>query len=351
MRGASRRDPKEVTDQSSTTVVTMLGISGSGKTTYIVGMYAQLVQGFRGCYMHTPDHDAGKEMIDQLAKLRDGDLPEHTLDKAIPHDYVLRSDEGQFALDLADYRGGAPFDLIRGNDHGDTAQLLRRLSGSHSIFVTLDSTHFLEPITPDRLHAVRQSAGADRFSDLISKAVADKQQRGLSPPSIAVLVTKADLFYRRPGTMARDWDDVMGEVREVLGGAFQPGVDTRIIPVSVGEFGAPEEGHSPGLTIQLHALADPVIFAAGTFLKAQQATVQQHYRQAVESTDAARRALGELTTGGPIIRWFRRNKIAAADGEVATVSGQADELANRWRELGKKAEAMLSRLGPGADGE
>jgi hypothetical protein len=331
-------------------VITMLGQTGSGKSTFIAGMYAQLVQGFRGCFLHTPDQDAGVEMVKQVARLRAGDLPEPTATKAIPHDYVLRSAEGRFPLDLTDYRGGAPFDLTRGNSDTDTAMLRRRLDESHSIFVTLESTHFVQPVTPARLHAVREATGTDLFSDLISKAVHDKQQLGHLPPSIAVLLTKADQIDGRPGSVARNWTEVEAEIRVVLGGAFQPGVETRIIPVSV--FGyAGRDGHPPVLTLDLNALADPVIFAAGTFLKVRQAAVQRHYRQAVENTEAARRALGELTAAGPIIQWFRRKKIAAAEAEATRTSVWANQLGDRWRELGKQADAMLSRLDSGAGGE
>ena len=331
-------------------VVTMLGQTGSGKSTFIAGMYAQLVQGFRGCFLHTPDHDAGVEMVKQLARLRAGDLPEPTTTKAIPHDYVLRSAEGQFPLDLTDYRGGAPFDLTRGNSDSDTAMLRKRLAESHSIFVVLDSTHFAEPVTPARLHEVREATGTDLFSDLISKAVHDKQQQSQLPPSVAVLLTKADQIDGRPGSVARDWGEVEAELREVLGGAFQPGVDARIIPVTVfGYTGL--DGQPPVLALDLHALADPVIFAAGTFLRVRLAAVYRHYRQAQESTEAARRTLGELTDAGPIIRWFRRTKIAAAEAEVSRSSARADQLEDRCRELGKKADAMLARLDPRAGGE
>ena len=345
MPGAS-----QVGEEPGMMVVTMLGQQGSGKSTFIAGMYAQLVQGFRGCFLHTPDHDAGVEMIKQLARLRAGDLPEPTTTKAIPHDYVLRCDEGRFPLDLTDYRGGAPFDLTRGNSDSDTAMLLRRLAESHSIFVALESTHFVQPVTPVRLHAVREATGADLFSDLISKAVHDKQQLGQLPPSIAVLLTKADQIDGRPGSVARDWEEVKAEIREVFGGAFQPGVETRIIPVSV--FGyAERDGQPPVLTLDLNALADPVIFAAGTFLRVRQVTVQRQYRQGVENTEAAQRALGELTAAAPIVQWFRRKKIAAAEAEVSRTSAWANQLGDRWRELGKQADAMLSRLESEADGE
>jgi len=81
-----------------------------------------------------------------------------------------------------------------------------------------------------------------------------------------VLLTKADQIDGRPGSGARNWDEVRAEIREVLGGAFQPGVDSRIIPVSIFEF-ATLNGQPQILTLEMYALADPVIFAAETFIR------------------------------------------------------------------------------------
>jgi hypothetical protein len=337
----------QVAEEPATMIITMLGQSGSGKSTFIAGMYAQLVHGFRGCYLHTPDQDAGVEMVRQLNRLRMGDLPEMTNTAGVPHDYVLSSPEGRFPLDLTDYRGGAPFDLTRGDSDSDTAMLRKRLAESHSIFVALDSTHFAEPVTPARLHKVREDTGTDLFSDLISKTVYDRQQQGHLPPSVAVLLTKADKIDVRQGSAARDWGDLEAEIRWVLGGAFQQGVDARIIPVTVFED-REVAGQSRELTLDLHSLADPVIFAAGTFLRVRAAVVKHQYQRAAENTEAARRALGELTAVGPIARWFRRKKIAEAEAEVSRTSARAGQLADRWRETGKKADTMLSRLDSGA---
>jgi hypothetical protein len=331
-------------------IVTMLGQFGCGKSTFIAGMYAQLVQGFRGCFLHTPDQDAGVEMVRQLTRLRAGDLPEPNSTKGIPHDYVLRSTEGTFPLHLTDFRGGAPFELARDDGESDTALLRQRLAESHSIFVALDSAHFTEPVTPVRLHDVREETGADLFSDLISKTVYDRQQKGNPPPSVAVLLTKADQIDGRPGSAARDWAEVRAEIRDVLGGAFQPGVDTRIIPVSVFSYAEPN-GQPQMLTLDLHALADPVIFAAATFLRVRQSAVDQQFQRAVRTTEAAQRALRELTASSPLRQWFRRKKIAAAQAEVSRTSARENKLSDRSRELGKKADVMLTRLESGAGGE
>lgn len=326
--------------------ITMLGKSMSGKTTYILGMYAELVHGFRDCFLHTRDYDAGVEMINQLTRLRAGEETPATGQRPVPHDYVLKSPEGQVPVDLADFRGEAPFALARDDDRLDTAQVRKRLAGSHTIFVALDSTHFIEPVTLSRLHAVREATGADLFSDLISKTVADNQWQHRLPPSVAVLLTKADLLDGRPGSVARRWEDVEPEIRQVLGGAFQPDVNTRIMPVNVEGFGAPLDGQLSDSTLRVSAPADPMIFAAAAFFKFRQAAVQWQHREALDVSAAARRARDELTAAGSFIRWVRRNKIAAAEAELTRTADRVNELDARWKDLAGKADAMLSRIGP-----
>ncbi len=341
--------PYPAFEEPRTMTITMLGKSKSGKTTYILGMYAELVHGFRGCNLHTQDEDAGVEMVNQLTRLRGGDDTPATGDRGVPHNYVLNSPEGQVPVDLEDFRGEAPFRLARGDDRLDTTKIRKRLAGSHAIFVALDSTYFVEPVTRGRVRAVQQETGADLFSDLINKTVADHQGRHRPPPSVAVLLTKADLLDGRPGSVARRWEDVEAEIREVLGGAaFDPNVSTRIMPVHVEGFGALLDGPLSNLSLRVCAPADPMIFAAATFFKVRQAAVQRQHQQALKNSAGASKNLDELTAAGSFVRWLRRNKIAAAQAELTRSLDRVNELDARWKDLAGKADVMMRRIGPTA---
>jgi hypothetical protein len=350
-RSASDRempDTKPHTVQLNQVTVTMLGVSQSGKSTYILGAYAELVNGVHGCFMHTRDEDAGAALVRELNALRAGAPPPPTPDKPVQYQFVLtRTGSTEHTLiDLMDFRGGAPFDVTHGKQ-SDTAQLHQRLVVSDSVFVVLDSSNFRDPVTPSRLYAVRETTGAERFSDMIGKALAERQQAGSLPPSIAVLLTKADLIDGRPGSPQRDWDELEGEVRGLLRAAFQPNLATRIFPVSVGGFGASLNGQPQSVTMDLQSVGDPVIFAVGWFLRACQAEVHRDRERVLVFREKTAHRLEELTRRARIIQWFKRSRIIATQADLNQASAGVTALDTRWNELGRQSQALLSSLDSG----
>jgi hypothetical protein len=324
--------------------ITMLGVSQSGKSTYILGAYAGLVRGADGCSLHTPDPDAGMGMIRELDALRSGALPQPTTDKPVLHEFILTSGSTVLtAIDLTDYRGGAITDVTRGKE-ADTAQLHRRLLNSDSIFVVLDSTHFREPITPVRLQAVAEATAADRVADLLGKALAERQQTGRWLPSIAVLLTKADLIDERRGSASRGFAELHSEIRSLLPTVFRPGVVTQVFPVSVGEFGGPANGHAPSLGVDLRNVGAPIIFAVACFLNACQLQIQRQREQVVVSRQPVARVLNELTSRARIIQWFTRARITAAHTALAGMDAHLAMLDARWNEMHQHTRTLWEKV-------
>jgi Double-GTPase 2 len=327
--------------------VTMLGVSGSGKSTYILGMYAALLHGVDGCHLYSADYDEGYKIYQQLSEARQGKILDPTTERPVAHEFVLAVDDAEsIAVDLTDFRGDAPFNLARDQQQSDTARLRERLAKSHAIFVTLDSEHFREPVSPSRLQAVRQATGADLFADLIGKTVAESGPRsgGRPRPSIAVLLTKVDLLEGPSAGPPRNPDQLWSEVRQVLGAAFQPHLDVRIFPVSVGSLNGAADGEEPTLTMELHDVAAPLIFAAGCFLRGRQLAVEQERDQAQANSDAARGRLLAMTDKGRFSRWRRRKRIAAAKAERAAAHERWAGLERRSNELGWRAQRVLAKL-------
>jgi hypothetical protein len=323
--------------------ITMLGVTQSGKSTYVLGAYEELVHGTHGCFLHTADQNAGAEMIRDLNALRSGDLPPPTPDKPIGHEFVLTRSGSteQTAIDLTDFRGGAAFGVTRGKD-GDIAQLHRRLVESDAIFIVLDSSHFTEPVTPGRLQAVREATGADRFADMMGKALSERQLSGRYPPAVAILLTKADLIDGRPGSVNRDWGELESEVRMLMGPvAFQPHLGVRIFPVSVGGFSTSPNGQSSAVMMDVRSAADPVIFAVGCFLRACLFKVQQEREQALAACKEASERLHDLTRGWPLIQWFLRSRIAVARAALHRANDHVAALDARLIELSRQAQALL----------
>jgi len=327
---------------------TMLGMSKAGKTTYLLGAYAELVSGVQGCYLHTADPDVGMDLLRQLNDLRAGKQTPPTPDEPVRYDFVLTRDgtAERTAMDLTDFRGGAAFDLAKGKN-SDTARLHRRLLDTDAIFIVLDCEHFREPLTGIRLHEAREATGADRFEDMVSKALADRAAAGRPAPPIAVVLTKSDLIDGRPGSTPRDRGQVAAEVRRLMPAVFRPGVHTMIFPVSVTGLVSTYDGESAAMIVDLLDVADPMIFAVGWFLGACQAEVGVERDDAVRAQQEAEAALAALMRKNPIVRWFLRYAIENARTLADTWLDKAAALNDRWNELGAQCLQVLSRFYPG----
>ncbi|HZR52591.1 MAG TPA: hypothetical protein VFB06_24140 [Streptosporangiaceae bacterium] len=336
------------TVQVNRMTATMLGVSKAGKTTYILGAYAALVNGVHGCHLHTADPDVGMDLLRQLNDLRAGKPTPPTPDEPVRYDFVLTRNgtAERTAMDLTDFRGGAAFDTANGKE-SDTARLHRRLLDTDAIFIVLDSEHFQEPLTGIRLHEVRAATGADRFADMVSKALADREVAGRPAPPIAVVLTKSDLIDGRPGSTPRDRGQVAAEVRRLMPALFRPGVHTMIFPVSVTGLVTMPDGDSPAMIVDLLDVADPVVFAVGWFLGACQAEVGIERDDAVRAQLEVEAALADLMRKNPIVRWFQRHAIDNTRTLAGTWLDTAAALNDRWHELGTQCLEVLSRFYPG----
>lgn len=324
---------------------TMLGMSKAGKTTYLLGAYAALINGVQGCYLHTADPDLGMDLLRQLNDLRAGKQTLPTPDEPVRYDFVLTRSGTQerTAIDLTDFRGGAAF-AETGGTESDTALLHRRLLDTDAIFIVLDSEHFREPLTDIRLHEVRAATGADRFEDMVSKALADREVAGRPAPPVAVVLTKSDLIDGRPGSAPRDKGKVMAEVKRLMPAVFRPGVHAMIFPVSVTGLVASSDGESPAMIVDLLDVADPVIFAVGWFLGACQTEVGLERDDASRARQEAEAALVRLMRRHPIVRWFMRHAIDDAQTLADTWLAKTAVLSERWNDLDTQCLQVLSRF-------
>src|SRR5262245_58426977 len=89
--------------------LTMLGVSGCGKTTLLHGMYAMLSAGVSGYLTYTHDPDVGNDLDAAWGALADrGVMPEPTSDQPAEYDFVFTNGiEPLVRINCVDFRGGA----------------------------------------------------------------------------------------------------------------------------------------------------------------------------------------------------------------------------------------------------
>lgn len=215
--------------------VTMIGATGCGKSTYMIGMYSVMSSGLAGYYLTAQDLDLDLDLSERWEDMRKEDKfpPANLAEEPVPYPFYFR-DEQQTLLTFAweDYRGGAMSD--RGNP-ADVDRLNKRLLKSDSIYLAIDGEHLLNGVDANNLQDVRPETKANIMAPRLQHVFHECEQRGDDYPSFVILVTKADkIADAHPTASARELLDlVYDSARALLPACFGPGRNTMVCPVQV----------------------------------------------------------------------------------------------------------------------
>lgn len=332
--------------------ISMLGATGSGKSSYLAVMYDSIV---REDYLYTFKADNGVRLRvnGEINALRDGKPLEPT-DEASPkeHHYTLGSlRDGKFTtlvdVELTDFRGGAI--LFLGAANTDSARLYGQLPESHSIFVVLDSAHFVEPVTPAEYERIAGATDANHIANLIGGVLVDRQQANQTLPSVAVLLSKSDVLYeshqheQRP---RRDPDDVRQDVRGLLPAAFGLGSKSGFFQVSIGSF-ATEDGTNRLTAVRPDGVAAPVFFAVACFLTDHHLVLRDERDMIEAQRKKALARRDSLQSWPPFIqRWFLQRKIDDVKAALDRMEKQLRAYHERSADLTAELKLLWEWLRP-----
>lgn len=248
--------------------LTMLGTTSSGKTTFLLGMFDILSAGLHQYFIFTEDPDQGVDLEDAWDLLiEDGQLPQPTqISGSKRYRFVFNHGTTPLVtIDWMDYRGGALND--RGDSNADVGELRERLNGSDSIYLVLDGENVaLWLDDPSRLNTVQRKLKVQAMSARVLHAVQHRKQNGLPIPSLAVVITKADLL-RGPGrSVGQALSKVVEEMPNLLPVVSIDGVTALVCPVKVGNFGTGSTGTVSVSDIDPVGLHRPIIFSLMHYL-------------------------------------------------------------------------------------
>jgi hypothetical protein len=312
--------------------ISMLGATGSGKSSYLSVMYHDIVRG-QYSYTFKADNEVRLRVNAEIDALRRGKPLEPT-DETSPkgHNYTIGAlRDGVFTalveIELTDFRGGAI--LYPGAADTDSAQLYAELTKSDSIFVVFDGTHFTEPVTPGRYEAIAGATNVNHIATLIGGVLVDRQDRQL--PSVAVLLTKSDRVSGQP----RKPGEVRQNVQALLPVAFDLGHKSGFFPVSIGEF-VTEDGTSRLAAIDPNGVAGPVFFAVACFLADHQEVLRGE-RLKIETSRRLALAQRDRLRRWPLFiqRYFLQWKIDELNAAL-------DRMDSQLRAYGKRLKALAA---------
>jgi hypothetical protein len=215
--------------------VTMIGNSRTGKTTYLVGMYAEMSVGISN-YFLTSDHDTHRSLTGMWSALVERGLLPTTTTESKTYAFTFRYGVAPLlSLEWIDYRGGA---VTSGTDDEVTKALLARVVDSDSLYFTLDGELLASVLAGETgaERALRTTTAL--YNNMLAEILDQRREANLFPPSIVLLVTKNDLLIEHvdggPEERRRkigDW--IAGRFPQV----FDDDRDVAICTVSLGELG------------------------------------------------------------------------------------------------------------------
>lgn len=212
------------------TQITILGMSGAGKTCYLLGLYYKMGAGMRG-YTITTDEDTDVQLRDRYTKMCDQALGKERFpagtDNISKYEFNLQYGYNTItSFDWVDYPGGT---LDRKNEGNleEYENVKKAINNSSSLFICVDGSLLIGDDIDEKIDRVK-----DECSSVINTFFSEYFESNNALPPTAIVVTKYDLCQD---------DTDPEELCEIIEEAFSPFFvkdDNKrivtIIPVSIG---------------------------------------------------------------------------------------------------------------------
>ncbi|MBC1238347.1 TRAFAC clade GTPase domain-containing protein [Nostoc sp. 2RC] len=309
--------------------ITMLGLSGAGKTCYMLGLYATMQLGLQGFTLATTDMDEDLRLTSLWEKMVDEEgedrWPPPTGSE--PYQYEFDFSYGMrplISFDWLDYRGGA---MQSTSTQEDYKILLNRLRESSCVFLCVSGEYLREEISSDtQLGLIKRKAGISRmniFLTDLTKNLKDSQR----PFPIVIVITKYDQCAERAqDKISRE--KLFDDIKKMFNTLFTPSKDWLVMlcPVSLGK-----ELGKDSLTgkIDPKNLHLPLVFALYAKLREYAMTEQ-------EKVNEAKIRLDTLRNGNWFQRLFTGDDQRAAESSLGNYQNQLQEIQQRMALLAQE---------------
>jgi hypothetical protein len=323
----------------------MLGGTGSGKTTYLIGMYAHLSAGLENFFLHAVNHDVDIELSSAWsAMIEDGLLPQANTEEGgiQTYDFIFRYGlDPLLTLNWIDYRGGALRDR---SEKQDVSSLLSRLSQSDSVYITLDGALLADVLTTDRGADRRLQDAVGRYARLISEISDKRREEDLIPPSIVVLVTKGDLLRPLlPGNAQERRQQVREWMVDLLKQCFRDDWDTAVCIVSIGSIGRPSSSRVDPNTIDPASIHKPMVFSLYSYYR-RAAVAFRHEVNRVQEAGTDRLKQRDEIRGRTVRRLLGATELKKLETELGELNRYYDLLQRLVSECQYRSDILADEL-------
>jgi GTPase SAR1 family protein len=260
--------------------ITMLGTTGAGKTSYLLGMYAVMQTGIQGFTLAAKDMDLDLELTQRWEKLISlkGEDRWPTPNAAAMEYYGLEFSYGfrpLMGFQWLDYRGLALSDR---STEQDVADLVVYLQESACLFLCISGEYLTSELTPKTVREIK----SDRMNQFIQQYVSNnKQPNPQQPFPVAIVITKYDLCHHR------EREEIIADVKKLFQALFTPnsGWLVMICPVSLGRDLGEDPDNARIVPVNVHL---PLVFAVYSQLRTYGLKLKSDRDRQVLEVDAAR---------------------------------------------------------------
>lgn len=213
------------------TQITILGMSGAGKTCYLLGLYYKMGSGLRG-YTITTDEDTDVQLRDRYTRLCDVTLDKEKrfpagTDNISKYKFDLQYGYNTImSFDWVDYPGGL-LDRKNAGNLEEYEDIKKAINNSSSLFICVDGSMLLGDDIDEKIDNVR-----DNCSNIINTFFTEYFKSNNELPPTAIIVTKYDIC--KDDTNAEELCQIIEEAFSPFFVKNENKKIVTIIPVSIG---------------------------------------------------------------------------------------------------------------------
>ena len=338
--------------------ITMIGNTISGKTCYMLCMYAFMSMGLNGFTLTARQPDDDIELMDAWEELSEGNnLPPATVVESQENpikEYDFNFNYGAKPLinfEWIDYRGGA---LTSDTSYEDGNVLRENAIKSDCLFLCVPADILIDRIVEEdgtvNKKAQSKAASSKKLAvskvnsilSLIQEDIQQKHGKDTIIP-IAIVITKFDLIFKK-----RSEDEIIRDIQQLFNPLFTPesGWWTMICPVSLGKDITIEEnngskkllGEVDPINVQI-----PLLFAIYSQLRKDAINVEYALEETKQKL-AGQMKEQEIMQSNFFDQIFKQNDIKRGNKSISDSVSQIDKIEKEKKIVAQKMQLVSQEL-------
>ncbi len=289
--------------------IAILGTTGAGKTSYLLGMYAAMQSGVQGFTLSAKDLDADLELTErweQLISIQGADR------WPPPNAGVMERCSFEFnygfhpitGFEWLDYRGLALSDR---SHEQDVQELGQYVQNADCIFLAISGEYLREQLTSTTIRNLK----SDRMNQFLQQYTSKNFQPSNGRPfPIAIVITKYDLCQHR------DKDEVLADIQTLFQALFTPdsGWLVMICPVSLGKELEADTDNGLIMPVNVHL---PIVFAVYAQLRSYAIALKNQRNLLKENLETDKQT-------NPVLKWLQRG---GTDRQIVDLENSNQQIA------------------------